>query len=148
MIRVPFFGNSPTLRGTSPSVSASSGGSVDPEIGLEQRLSSLEARLLGHAEELRGELAGRVLRIQSRIESALRPFESDGGQGKNSIRAENVVEFDKGDGGAAGQESKLLHLRNAQEAMRELSETLGATRKHLEALDSSVERMRRRLGVR
>lgn len=115
---------------------------------MEARLEALEGRLISHAEELKSQIAGRVMRIQSRIERALRPFQPESERERVERNADNVVEF-----GQEGIETEQpidheLHARNAREAMLELNETLRVTREHLESLAGSIERMRESLSAR
>jgi hypothetical protein len=153
MIRVPFFTSSESReRHHSGSVSfgpESQPGSVAVRGDrMESRLEALEFRLISHAEELKCQIAERVLRIQSRIERALHPFEPISGSGPIEPIADNVLEFGK-DGGVSNESvNHLLHASNAREAMLELNETLRVTREHLESLSSSIERMRASLAAR
>ncbi|MBU6181024.1 MAG: hypothetical protein KGR69_15260 [Verrucomicrobia bacterium] len=104
---------------------------------VEARLAALEDRLVSHAEELKLNIDNRVMRIQSRVERAMGPFQPGGlDQG-----AANVLDFRNDDNGSAAQQA--LHVRNAREALLELNETLRDTRVHLEALSGSIERMKR-----
>ncbi len=121
---------------------------------LEARLAALELRLVNQAEELKSQVADRVLRIQSRLESALKPFQTGTERSRRrseagtvmETEAKNVVDFIPEL--SAGVEGRLLHARNAREAMVELNETLRLTREHLEALSGSIERMRRSVSGR
>jgi hypothetical protein len=104
---------------------------------VEARLAALEDRLVSHAEELKSNIGNRVMRIQSRVERAMGPFQPGGlDQG-----AANVLDFRNDENGSAAQQA--LHVRNAREALLELNETLRDTRVHLEALSGSIERMKR-----
>lgn len=153
MIRVPFFTSSDNRelhhRGLAsvPSdhqpISESSRGDR-----MEARLEALEERLIAHAEELKSQISGRVMRIQSRIERALRPFQPESERERVERNADNVVEFGKE--GEVNDEpvDHLLHARNAREAMFELNETLRVTREHLESLASRIEQMREALASR
>jgi hypothetical protein len=115
---------------------------------MEARLEALESRLISHAEELKSQIAGRVMRIQSRIERALRPFQPESERERVERNADNVVEFGE-EGGAANEPvDHLLHACNAREAMLELNETLRVTREHLESLARSIEQMRDSLAAR
>ncbi len=109
---------------------------------LEARLEALEIRLISHAEELKAQIAGRVMRIQSRLERALRPFQPESERERGERQADNVVEFGKEGEQVVKEVDHELHARNAREAMLELNETLRVTREHLESLSSSIERMR------
>lgn len=109
---------------------------------LEARLEALEIRLISHAEELKAQIAGRVMRIQSRLERALRPFQPESERERVERQADNVVEFGKEGEQVVKEVDHELHARNAREAMLELNETLRVTREHLESLSSSIERMR------
>ncbi len=139
MIRVPFFSSSRSKfhleyggaewKGEMPAV-----GSTAPEDRIEARLSSLEHRLVSHAEELKIQVSERMMRIQSRVEGALRPFQSE--SEPNGGGADNVIEF-------GGVSDHQLRARNAHAAMRELNETLRFAQEHLEAISGSIERMRR-----
>lgn len=115
---------------------------------MEARLEALEERLIAHAEELKSQISGRVMRIQSRIERALRPFQPESERERVERNADNVVEFGKE--GEVNDEpvDHLLHARNAREAMFELNETLRVTREHLESLESRIEQMREALASR
>ena len=109
---------------------------------VEARLEALEIRLVSHAEELKSQISGRVMRIQSRIERALRPFQPESERERVERLADNVVEFGKEGVEATKEIDHDLHARNAREAILELNETLRVTREHLESLSSSIERMR------
>lgn len=153
MIRVPFFTTSDSRelrhRGLAsvPSdnqpVSESSRGDR-----MEARLEALEGRLISHAEELKSQIAGRVMRIQSRIERALRPFQPESERERVERNADNVVEFGKEGEVTDDPVDHLLHACNAREAMLELNETLRVTREHLESLASRIEQMRESLAAR
>lgn len=153
MIRVPFFtafeGKTEPVRAAD---SASAGTESDPRAlradRLEARLSALELRLVRHAEELRVQVSDRVMRIQSRLERAIRPFQPESERERCERSADNVVEFGFDEPRAEAVNDHLLHARNAREAMNELNETLRATRVHLEALSGSIERMRRNVAGR
>lgn len=112
---------------------------------LEERLAALELRLGAHAEELQGQILGRVLRIQSRLESALAPFQSQSSpRSAETAKAANVIDFaSSAQHAPKGDSHDLLRLRNAREAVKELNQTLRATQQHFDALGESVERMRR-----
>ncbi len=149
MIRVPFFPMSRGRVGQAPSLGAPSSYSPTAEEDrIEARLSSLERRLVTHAEELNQQVCHRVMRIQSRLERAMRPFQPESERQRTERSADNVVEFGRE---VAVEESPVdhqLHLRNARAAMKELNETLRLTREHLEALSGSIERMRRSVSDR
>lgn len=115
---------------------------------MEARLEALESRLISHAEELKSQIAGRVMRIQSRIERALRPFQPESERERVERNADNVVEFGKEGVETNEPVDHLLHACNAREAMLELNETLRVTREHLESLASSIEQMRASLAAR
>lgn len=142
MIRVPFSSASearsappkahPPLRGDGQPASE------DERVAMiEARLASLEVKLVSHAEELKLQISERIVRIQSRLENAIRPFE--GGEPENTAEdtAANVVPF-----AVDSKSQHHLHASNAREALNELNQTLRLTREHLEALSSSVARMR------
>lgn len=144
MIRVPFLSFLPQhrmseFRLVKPETSI---GAVEAERHraeqIEIRLSELELKLTQHAQELNSEISSRVLRIQSRIESALRPFHVKAESNRLEEEADNLVSFSEGEGRTKHQ----LYAHNAREAMLELNETLRITREHLDALSGSVERMR------
>ncbi len=149
MIRVPFF---PLPRPKSEleplqNVARSEAPVLDvtaEEDRIEARLSSLELRLVAHAEELKTQVSQRVMRIQSRVERALRPFQPESERKRAERSADNVIEFGIDmPGGEPGDSRHQLHARNARAAMHELNDTLRLTREHLEALSGSIERMRR-----
>ncbi|MBP6783155.1 MAG: hypothetical protein KA152_05165 [Verrucomicrobiales bacterium] len=104
---------------------------------IEARLATLELKLVSHAEELKLQVSERVLRIQSRLENAMKPFQSEVDSGETGEGADNVVAF-------VTDEKHLhhLHATNACEALNDLNQTLRLTREHLEALANSVDRMR------
>lgn len=148
MIRVPFSSHSKTRTVTEPArpslredgVPASEEERV---AWLEARLSTLEVKLVKHAEELKWQVSERVVRIQSRLENAMRPFaeeelSDEGESAGEGGAAANVVPFV-----GASKNLHHLHASNAREALHELNQTLRLTREHLEALASSVDRMRR-----
>lgn len=148
MIRVPFFSSTaasadapqvltPVI--STPEFSQDAGKSDR----LEARLEALEVRLVSHAEELKSQIAGRVMRIHSRIERALRPFQPESEREKVERSTDNIVEFGNSHRSKSGTPDPLLHARNAREAMLELNETLRVTREHLEALSGSIDRMRK-----
>lgn len=153
MIRVPFFTNSDSRELRHSGLTSVSS---DPQPGsessrgerMEARLEALEGRLISHAEELKSQIAGRVMRIQSRIERALRPFQPESERERVERNADNVVEFGKEGEVSDEPVDHLLHARNAREAMLELNETLRVTREHLESLARSIEQMRESLAAR
>ncbi len=152
MIRVPFFSSSDSRERHSGSTSFGSEPHSGSDAGrgdrLESRLEALEFRLISHAEDLKSQIAERVLRIQSRIERALRPFQPFSECGLIEPVADNVLEFGKEGMVSSESVDHLLHASNAREAMMELNETLRVTREHLESLSSSIERMRASLAAR
>lgn len=101
---------------------------------LESRLHLLESTLSAHAEELKRGVTERVERIESRFHRAMISLTLD----DEGNEAANVVEFE-------GDDSVLHHLPTtaAIDAINELNDTLQLTREHLDALGSSVARMRR-----
>lgn len=150
MIRVPFFPSSSlaTEKAGFRRDSVSADALACDEDGLarlEARLSSLKVGLREHAEELKKQVSDRVLKIHSRLENALHPFQPESETDVAIDGAKNVLSFESPRHRLSPEQRNLLHLRNAREAMKELNETLRATREHLEALDSSVEKMRRRI---
>lgn len=147
MIRVPFFSSSEgRITRDEGLASVTMESPTTAELGrgerLEARLEALEIRLLSHAEELKAQIAGRVMRIQSRLERALRPFQPESERERVERHADNVVEFGKEGDLVVKEVDHGLHACNAREAMLELNETLRVTREHLESLSSSIERMR------
>lgn len=114
---------------------ASSGRDIDE---IDARLDHLELRLVAHAEEFRGEMVERVEEIQSRLENAMKPFQTPTEDGEV---ASNVVEFR-----ADESDFHHLHANNACKALSELNRTLRSSREHLDALSKSVERMKRAIG--
>lgn len=150
MIRVPFFPSSSvaTEKAGFRRDSASPDALAHDQDGLarlEARLSSLEVGLREHSEELKQQVSARVLKIQCRLENALHPFQPEIEGSAAADGAKNVLSFENPQHRLSPEQRNLLHLRNAREAMKELNETLRATREHLEALDSSVEKMRHRI---
>lgn len=115
---------------------------------LESRLSALELRLVTHAEDLKFQISERVLRIQSRIESALRPFQAKAERKRLEEDADNVVDFSDTQESGEPRDKHQLYARNAREAMMELNDTLRVTREHLEALSGSIQRMKKSVGSR
>lgn len=115
---------------------------------VEVRLSALESRLVSHAEELKSCIGARVMRIQCRIERAMRPFQPESERMRLERGADNILEFGSERPGRAETKDEALHARNAREAMLELNETLRTTREHLEALFGSIERMKRSVADR
>ena len=153
MIRVPFFTTAENQdlrhRGLA-SVSSDPQPVSESSRGdrMEARLEALEGRLISHAEELKSQIAGRVMRIQSRIERALRPFQPESERERVERNADNVVEFGKEGEVTNELVDHHLHACNAREAMLELNETLRVTREHLESLARSIEQMRESLAAR
>lgn len=153
MIRVPFFSTVSNPADDSEDITPM----VNPsdlfrasgkEERIEARLEALEVRLVSHAEELKAQIAGRVMRIHSRIERALRPFQPESEREKVERSTDNIVEFGQARKGNPASSDPLLHARNAREAMLELNETLRITREHLEALSGSIDRMRKSVDAR
>ncbi len=149
MIRVPFF---PLHRSKSENVAPLKEVPSYPDTAetdlIEARLSSLELRLVAHAEELKMQVSQRVMRIQSRVERAIRPFQPESERKRTERSADNIVEFGMDLAEEGRQGDHPLHARNARAAMNELNETLRLTREHLEALSGSIERMRRSMAER
>lgn len=108
---------------------------------IEARLATLEVKLVSHAEELKLQVSERIVRIQSRLENAIRPFEEGVGKNTEEDAAANVVPF-----APVSKDQHHLHASNACEALNELNQTLRLTREHLDALSSSVNRMRQSVG--
>lgn len=115
---------------------------------VESRLSLLEVNLVEHAEELKQQVTERVLRIQSRIESALRPFNTKAERQRVEVEADNIVDFSENRGPIDPQDRHVLYARNAREAMMELNETLRVTQEHLDSLARMVDRMKRSVASR
>jgi hypothetical protein len=148
MIRVPFSSASEARQVTevarTPLRADGTPASEEERVAMiEARLATLEVKLVSHAEELKVQISERVVRIQSRLENALRPFE--GGVDENAAEggALNVVPF-----ATESKDQHHLHASNASEALNELNQTLRLTREHLEALSSSVDRMRQSVANR
>lgn len=97
-------------------------------------MSNLEDELTAHAEELKESVTERIDRIESRFKRAMISI----GSKCDSEDAGNVIEFNS-------DEVTLHHLPtvSALEALNELNDTIRLTREHLDALVSSVDRMRR-----
>ena len=110
---------------------------------IEARLATLELKLVSHAEELKLQVSERVMRIQSRLENAMKPFQSPAETGEIGEGADNVVAFV-----TDAKHLHHLHASNACEALNDLNQTLRLTREHLEALSSSVDRMRQAVSRR
>lgn len=110
---------------------------------IEARLATLELKLVSHAEELKVQVSERVSRIQSRLENAMKPFQAEPEVGETAERADNVVAFV-----TDSKHLHHLHATNAREALNDLNQTLRLTREHLEALASSVDRMRQSVARR
>ncbi len=148
MIRVPFSSASEARQVTdvarTPRRADGTPASEEERVAMiESRLANLEVKLVSHAEELKHQISERVVRIQSRLENAMRPFE--GGIDENALDegVMNVVPF-----GGESKDQHHLHASNAREALNELNQTLRLTREHLEALSSSVDRMRQSVANR
>lgn len=110
---------------------------------VEVRLAALEHRLVSHAEELKSCIGNRVMRIQSRVERAMRPFQPESGRMRAELSVDNIIEFGTERPGKPEMPVEALNARNAREALLELNETLQQTREHLEALFGSIDRMKR-----
>lgn len=148
MIRVPFFSApAPRFDHADLALPSSREATVLDEgermRRVESRLTLLEVNLVEHAEELKEQVTERVVRIESRIESALRPFHAKTERQRVEDEADNVVEFSENRGPVDPQDRHLLYARNAREAMNELNETLRLTREHLDSLSRMVDRMKR-----
>ncbi len=138
MIRIPFSGSTSThgsaasrLRAHTDEIMPEESGKVDR---LDMRMHLLEDKLASHAEDLQSNVAERVDQIESRFERAMRSLCADDASG-DSI--ENVIEF-------AAENVELHHLPTtaALEALNDLNDTIRLTREHLDALGTSVARMR------
>ncbi len=147
MIRIPFSNVVPESRlvsvhsGVSDSSDYNAASEVDRVRLIEARVATMELKLATHAEEIQSQVTERVLRIQSRLERTLSLFDVTPDQEDVEATvpgAGNVVEFSS-DGG----DFHYLHAANAMEALLELNDTIRQTREHLEALASSVTRMKR-----
>ncbi len=153
MIRIPFSNSAPEARFVterSPSTLRQDGTPASEEERvqmIEARLATLELKLVTHAEELKVQVSERVMRIQSRLENAMKFFQSsspeDDGEGECLADAENVLAFS-----ADLTHLHHLHAANAHEAINELNQTIRLTREHLEALAGSVDRMRQAVSNR
>lgn len=153
MIRIPFSSSTPEARFVperSPSILRQDGTPASEEERvqmIEARLATLELKLVTHAEELKVQVSERVMRIQSRLENAMKFFQSsspgEDNEGDYSEEAGNVLEFS-----ADLTHLHHLHAANAREAINELNQTIRLTREHLEALAGSVERMRQAVASR
>ncbi|MCG8601649.1 MAG: hypothetical protein MI807_16015 [Verrucomicrobiales bacterium] len=100
---------------------------------IDARISLLESKLASHAEELKENVTERVDRIESRFHRALVSLGSPEGE-----EEEKVVEFKS--------DAVTLHHLPATAALsclNELNDTLQLTRDHVDALEESVDRMRR-----
>ena len=100
---------------------------------IDARISMLESKLASHAEELKENVTQRVDRIESRFHRAMVSLGSSKEQ-----EGEKVVEFQS--------DAVTLHHLPAAAALNclnELNDTLQLTRDHVEALEESVDRMRR-----
>lgn len=152
MIRIPFFSTHETEIGReSRGLPAFPREALTPDRErvdrVEVRLAALESRLVSHAEELKSNIGSRVMRIQSRIERAMRPFQPESERMKAERSADNILEFGIDHPGGPETPDKALHARNAREAMIELNETLRVTREHLDALFGSIDRMKQSVSV-
>jgi hypothetical protein len=148
MIRIPFFSHPETELGRDTrTLPAFPREAVAPDRErvdrVEVRLAALEDRLVSHAEELKSNIGNRVMRIQSRVERAMRPFQPESERMRAERSADNILEFGSERPGKPEPTAEALHARNAREAMLELNETLRQTREHLEALFGSIDRMKR-----
>jgi hypothetical protein len=108
----------------------------------EERLRIMEETLARHAEEIHSSALERIGRIESRVHRAVFLLAPETGE----PREENVVDFHQGDANSEAHHS--LPSKSAQEALLELNATLKVTREHLDALGSSVQRLRAALKAR
>ena len=100
---------------------------------IDTRISMLESNLASHAEEMKENVTERVDRIESRFHRAMVSLGSSEEQ-----EDDKVVEFQS--------DTVTLHHLPATAALNclnELNDTLQLTRDHVEALEESVDRMRR-----
>jgi hypothetical protein len=152
MIRIPFSSHTETASPSNGKIHAFDSAPIAAPAGategervevIEARLAALERKLVSHAEDLKVQVSDRVLRIQSRLENAMKPFEADSSEGEATGDVSNVLNF-------AGDFTQLhhLHATNACSALNDLNQTLKVTREHLEALASSVDRMKRSVSKR
>ncbi len=102
---------------------------------LETRMELLEDKLASHAKDLKCTVEDRVDQIESRFHRAMRTMSQSECAETDSL--ENVIEF-------AAENVSLHHLPTtaALEALKDLNKTLQLTRDHLDALGTSVARMR------
>lgn len=134
MIRIPFSAASESRdepSGFSRAKSESRGARSTEEI--DARITMLETKLASHAEELKENVTERVDRIESRFHRALVSLGSS-----EEAEGDNVVEFQS--------DAVTLHHLPATAALNclnELNDTLQLTRDHVDALEESVDRMRR-----
>jgi len=142
MIRIPFddqVGNA---------TATASGETTRSAVGAEQteeRLRFMEETLARHAGEIHSSALERIGRIESRVHRAVFLLSSDAAEQCE----ENVVEFCGAGGGAGGTVGHhALPAKAAQDALFELNATLKVTREHLDALGSSVRRLRAAVGKR
>ncbi|MEM9282123.1 MAG: hypothetical protein AAGA96_09870 [Verrucomicrobiota bacterium] len=142
MIRIPFSGTSSShgssashLRSHPEELPPAEPGKVDR---LEMRMHLLEDKLASHAENLKSTIEERMDQIESRFE---RSMKSLCGEKDMDESMEKVIEF-------ASENLELHHLPTAaaMEALNDLRDTIGITREHLEALGTSVARMREAVG--
>jgi hypothetical protein len=148
MIRIPFFSHPESELGRDArTLPAFPREAMAPERErvdrVEVRLAALEHRLVTHAEDLKTSIGNRVMRIQSRVERAMRPFQPESERMRAERSVDNIIEFGTDRPGKPEMPVEALHARNAREAMLELNETLQQTREHLEALFGSIDRMKR-----
>lgn len=152
MIRIPFSAHSEAASPSKGKIQPFDGNLIAarPESSdaervevIEARLATLERKLVSHAEDLKVQVSDRVLRIQSRLENAMKPFVADSQEMEPDQNGSNILSF-------SGEFTQLhhLHASNACTALSDLNQTLKATREHLEALASSVERMKRSVSKR
>jgi hypothetical protein len=100
---------------------------------IDSRISMLESKLASHAMEMKENVTERVDRIESRFHRAMVSLGSSEEQ-----EGDKVVEF--------RSDTVTLHHLPATAALNclnELNDTLQLTRDHVEALEESVDRMRR-----
>ncbi len=100
---------------------------------IDSRISMLESKLASHAMEMKENVTERVDRIESRFHRAMVSLGSSEEQ-----EGDKVVEFQS--------DTVTLHHLPATAALNclnELNDTLQLTRDHVEALEESVDRMRR-----
>ena len=97
-------------------------------------MTFLESELTAHAQDLKESVTQRIDRIESRFQRALVSI----GTKTDEENPANIIEFNS-------SEVRLHHLPTvaALEALNELNATLRLTKEHLDALNTSVTRMRR-----